>query len=309
MDYLTDTLLREDLQRLITEDGAWKAFVEAAELSSEEQAALHDALKEYLTQPPKDENDGAQKELQKKRFLKEFPQLKSKLEEHIKKLRELAAHIDEVHSGCTISNVVADSTSTASGVLGILGLVLAPITGGTSLMLSATSLGLLAGLTSITTTVVEEISRQSDEAEASRLVGASMDTLGEVIKILPKMSVKFVNISVDLISGYKTLKEQVRAIRMARAGKLSVQGSRGVENALGNASSLSITRAARIRGAGFTSIFLGLDVYHLVTDTMHLFDGAKSESAGALRDLAQKLQGKLEEFEHIHSVLKADLPQ
>lgn len=32
-DYLTDALCREDMKRLITEDEAWKVFVEAAELS------------------------------------------------------------------------------------------------------------------------------------------------------------------------------------------------------------------------------------------------------------------------------------
>ena len=32
-DFLTKALSREDLEHLITEDGAWKAFVKAAELS------------------------------------------------------------------------------------------------------------------------------------------------------------------------------------------------------------------------------------------------------------------------------------
>lgn len=296
VDYLTDTLGRVDLERLITEDGAWKAFVETAELSREEEAALHDVLKEHLARNPTDKNERLEEELKKKRFLEEFPQLKIRLEEHIQKLRSLADHLDKVHSGCTISNVVAESTSTVSGFLDILGLVLAPITGGTSLMLSATSLGLVAGMTSLTTTIVEESSRLSDESEASRLVGASMDILHEIMKIMPKITVKLSNTGVDLVSACKSLKDLIRATRMSRAGyrplgqfaeSSSAEGSRGLGNAL----------RTSIKGISITSLFLALDVYHLMTD---LYNGATTKSAAALRKLALMLERKLQEFEKIH---------
>nr|XP_048301060.1 apolipoprotein L3-like [Myodes glareolus] len=303
VDYLTDTLSRVDLERLITEDGAWKAFVKTAELSSEEEAALHDALKKHLARNPTDKNERAEEELKKKRFLKEFPQLKIKLEEHIQKLRSLADHLDKVHSGCTISNVVAESTSTVSGVLGILGLVLTPITGGTSLMLSATSLGLVAGMTSLTTTIVEESNRLSDESEASRLVGASMNTFHELMKIMPKITVKLSNTGVDLVSACKSLKDLIRATRMSRAGyrplgqfaeSSSAEGSRELGNAL----------RASIKGISVTSLFLALDVYHLVTDSIDLYNGATTKSAAALRKLALMLERKLQEFEKIHKALQ-----
>ncbi|XP_059104002.1 apolipoprotein L3-like [Peromyscus eremicus] len=307
-DYLTDTLCRVDLESLITEEGAWKAFVETAELSSEEEAALCDALKEHLAREPTDEDDGPQRELKKKRFLEEFPQLKSKLEEHIKKLHALADHFDKVHSDCTVSSVVADSTSTVSGVLGILGLVLTPITGGTSLMLSAAALGLVAGMTSVTTTIVEESNRISDEAEASRLVGASMDILHEIMKTMPKIRVKLANTGLDLISACKTLKEQISTIRMARAG--SRLGAQATESISAEASKkVGKSLGGTIRGISFTSIFLALDVYHLVSDSMELYKGAKTESAGALRKLAQMLDRKLQGFEQMHKALQSDLPQ
>nr|XP_048301085.1 apolipoprotein L4-like [Myodes glareolus] len=68
VDYLTDTLCRVDLERLVTEDGTWKAFVKAVELSSEEEAALHDALKKHLARNPTDKNEKLEEELKKKRF-------------------------------------------------------------------------------------------------------------------------------------------------------------------------------------------------------------------------------------------------
>ena len=53
---------------------------------SEEKAALRDALKESLAQEPSDENDGPERKQQNERFLREFPELKKKLEDHIRKL-------------------------------------------------------------------------------------------------------------------------------------------------------------------------------------------------------------------------------
>ncbi|XP_052605183.1 apolipoprotein L3-like [Peromyscus californicus insignis] len=199
IDFLTKTLCREDLKRLITEDEDWKAFVEASGLSSEQEYALHVALNKHLAQKPTDEDDKTQREMQKKRFLEEFPVLKRKLEGHIRRLRDLADHLDKVHKDCTISNVVADSTGTASGILGILGIALAPFTAGASLALTATSLGLgaAAAVTSVTTSIVEKSNRGSDKAEAEKVVKASMDTLHDILKIIPSVSVKLSTIRKD----------------------------------------------------------------------------------------------------------------
>ncbi|OBS59282.1 hypothetical protein A6R68_09594, partial [Neotoma lepida] len=307
--------LPEDLKCLITEDGAWKAFVEAGALSSEEEAALHDALEKCLAQEPIEEKERLENDLQKKRFLEQFPELKRKLEEHIKKLIDLADHLDEVHKGCTISNVVSSSVSIASGVLG---LALAPFTGGASMLLSATSLGLgaAAGVTGLTTSIVEESSRITDEDEARRLVGASQNIVNEILKIVPKFTVKLLNTGVDLVSAWKTIGQQIRAIRVARASSRSgtqarnlrylAQGSEQVGSAV-SGSARSMTRGAKITKVGISSFFIGLDLYHLVTDSKDLSEGATTESGGALRDLAHKLEEKLKEFEQLQKDLQSDL--
>ncbi|XP_041911620.1 apolipoprotein L2-like isoform X3 [Arvicola amphibius] len=92
---ITNEVCRDNLKLLITEDGVWKVFVAKAALSSEEEAALRDALEKRLAQEPADEDDETEKRQQKENFLKEFPELKGKLEEHIRKLRALADHLDQ----------------------------------------------------------------------------------------------------------------------------------------------------------------------------------------------------------------------
>ena len=147
------------------------------------------------------DQDRLQKYQQKKeRFLKEFPQVKQELKENIKKLRELAYNVDKVHRDCTISNVVASSTSIASGTLSILGLVLAPFMVGLSLGLSATGIGLGAAsdVTGISTMVVENVKLSSAETQASQLNTAEIKS--------------YVN---DLYQ-VKDLGKHIRAIRVAR---------------------------------------------------------------------------------------------
>ncbi|OBS82347.1 hypothetical protein A6R68_23672, partial [Neotoma lepida] len=259
-DFLTDTLSREDLKRLITEDGPWKAFVEAAELSSEDEAAIRGALEKHLAQESTEENDEPQKELQKKRFLEEFPELKRKLEEHIRKLQALADHLDQVHKGCTTSKVVSSSVSIVSRVLR---LVLGPITGGASLLLSAASLGLgaAAAVTGLTTSIVKESITLSDEAEARWLVKASMDILNDIIAIVPKITVQLCDPHMGLLEVWKAFREDIEDIRRDRTIPCPT---------------LPRIRGGRIRGPGLRGLMFGLDVYHLVTDSMDLYDGAKT---------------------------------
>ena len=114
----------------------------------------------------RDDQDRVQKyQQEKERFLKEFPQVKQELKEKIKKLHVLTDNVDKVHRDCTISNVVASSTSIASGTLSILGLVLAPFMVGLSLGLSATGIGLGAAsaVTGISTMVMENVNLSSAE--------------------------------------------------------------------------------------------------------------------------------------------------
>ncbi|ERE84446.1 apolipoprotein L3-like protein [Cricetulus griseus] len=129
-------------------------------------------------QEPTDKDGRLKKDLQEKRFLQEFPQLERKLEEHIRKIQDLTDHLDKEHRDCTISNVVFSSTSIASGVLGLL---LEPFRTGTSLTLAATlfELGAAAGVTSLTTTIVEN-TIQLNKAEARHLVGVSMSIVNEM---------------------------------------------------------------------------------------------------------------------------------
>lgn len=254
----------------------------------------------------------------KERFLDAYPQVKLELEEIIRKLHALADKVDKVHRDCTISRVVASSSSAVSGVLTILGLSLAPVTAGVSLALSATGLGLgaAAAVTSVSTSIVEKVSVVSAEDEASKLVPINKDTMKGMKEVLDQSGPRLLSLSTDTIQRLQGIQKCINAIPLAKAntrlannakrlmttGKISARNTKQVQKAFGG-TALAMTKGARIMGAATAGFFLLQDVISLVEDSKHLHEGAKSQTAAELRKQAQDLEQKLQELKEVHDSL------
>ncbi|XP_041528570.1 apolipoprotein L3-like [Microtus oregoni] len=316
LHYLVDTRSTEALQLLLTKEEAWKQLVEEAGLSRAEEASLHEALAEIIPDPDVEDEDELQNDRQeRKSFLDACPQVKLELEERIRKLHTLADKIDKVHRDCTITHVVASSTSAASGVLTILGLALAPVTAEFSLGLSATALGLgaAAAVTSVSATIVEKVSMMSAEAEASELLSISKDTVKAIKEVVEKSTPRLISVSKNSFRNLEVIKKSIDAIKLTKAkphlainakylintGRVSTQSTKQVEKTLGD-TALAMTKGAWITGVATAGFFLVLDVVGIIVDTMHLQEGAKAESAAKLRQKAQDLEQKLQELIWVH---------
>nr|XP_042120605.1 apolipoprotein L3-like [Peromyscus maniculatus bairdii]XP_042120606.1 apolipoprotein L3-like [Peromyscus maniculatus bairdii]XP_042120607.1 apolipoprotein L3-like [Peromyscus maniculatus bairdii]XP_042120608.1 apolipoprotein L3-like [Peromyscus maniculatus bairdii]XP_042120609.1 apolipoprotein L3-like [Peromyscus maniculatus bairdii]XP_042120610.1 apolipoprotein L3-like [Peromyscus maniculatus bairdii]XP_042120611.1 apolipoprotein L3-like [Peromyscus maniculatus bairdii] len=241
------------------------------------------------------------KDEQNRRLLSVYLQLKPELEQQIRKLRALADRIDNVHRDCTITQVVAKSTSAVSGVLTILGHALAPVTAGVSLGLSATGLGLgaAAAVTSVSTSLVEKISTELAESEASQQVPTSQDK-GEVIKkVLEKNTPEFASVFKSSFKKLKDMKTNIDAINLAKSRqaieKVSLGNTRQVEKSF-KGTALAMTKGERIKDATTAGLYLVLDVVSLIQESKHLHEGAKTESAAELRQKAQDLEQRLQEL-------------
>ncbi|XP_047596983.1 apolipoprotein L3-like isoform X2 [Lutra lutra] len=306
------------LHVLLTDHEAWERFVAEATLSREEAEALREGLNEL--QGSKDLE--AKKQQARERFLNQFPELKLKIEERIRKLRELADEVDRVHRDAAITSVAADSAAVASGVLSILGLVLAPYAAVACLVVSAISagLGVASDVTGMYASSMEMSSESSsiDEANSPILSDADEDKVFQ--KFLDDYIDYFSQID-DLYEDLNDLATNVRAIRAARRNpQLAVQAqrftrgvpvsgqtARRVQNTFGD-TALAMTRGARVRSGLFSVLFLGLDVYDLVKDSMNLQEGAKAESAEDMRRQARELESKLEKLTEFYERLKEGPP-
>ncbi|XP_044082254.1 apolipoprotein L3-like [Neovison vison] len=303
------------LHVLLTDHEAWERFVAEATLPREEAEALRERLNEL--QGAKDLE--AKEQQARERFLHKFPELKLKIEERIRKLHELADEVDRVHRDATICNVASDSVAVTSGVLGILGLVLAPYAAMACLVVSAVSagLGVASGVTGMYASSMEMSSECSSIDEANSLILSDTDEDKVFQKFLDDYIDSFFPIIYDLYENLKDLAANVRAIRAARGNpRLAVQAqrfSRGlpvsgrtarqVQNTFRD-TALTMTRGARVGSGLFSVLFLGLDVFDLVKDSMHLQEGAKAESAEDMRRRARELESKLEKLTESYERLK-----
>lgn len=316
--FLEDPMDTDNLQYLLSGE-AWERFVAAAKLPRQEADALYEdlnLLKGLMAVEDKDKP--SQDQLLREMVLEEFPQVERDLKERIGKLHALADSVDRVHRHCTISNVVASSTGIVSGILTIAGLSLAPLTAGASLVFAATGAGLgaAATVTSVSTSIVEISKNKSAKATASHLVPDAIDNDKLVIECLRHSAPRITSLSKCIQSVQKIVKN-VRAFNVAKArpllaakakdfmtaGNVSVQSSRQVQKAFGG-TALAMTKGARVFGLVATSAVLLVDVYTVVTDSMHLHKGPKAELAEQLREQAQRLERRLEGLRGIHRSLQ-----
>lgn len=239
-------------------------------------------------------------------FLLEFPLRKHKLENTIRELHSIADQVDTTHKMLTKTSLLASSSGAASAVMTILGVALAPVTGGGSLLLSAAgqSLGLAATATNILTNVLDNRSISAARDRASRLVSLREDLEAGTGGETHSSKGIFVQRCVNTLGSIR----QLRAFQRAQANAGFIERVRnfvatrrvpfwratGMQRAAG-APGLAMTRGARmlsIVGAGF---LLMHDLRSIQENWRHLEEGARTEMTEELRSLAWELEQELDQ--------------
>ncbi|KAB0346284.1 hypothetical protein FD754_011141 [Muntiacus muntjak] len=283
---------------------------------------LHKYLKELNRALVEEDQERLTKEqLDRRRFLIKFPRVKWQLEEFIGKFHELAAEVDKVHKGCTISNLMAHSTGAVSSILTIVGLALAPVTAGASVVLLATGIGLgaAAAVTHVSTSIIEHVKKSSAETEASHMMSSDVKkwkVLLEVLKSDPhivdtrekfKEAVQCIETNIqDMETGNVNPDSVPNANIYMSPGRISGPAIQQIQSGF-KATALTITKGVRIAGLATAGVFLLVDVGFLVKESKHLHDGAKTAAAESLRQRALELERKLEELTQIYDSLQEDL--
>ncbi|XP_006890290.1 PREDICTED: apolipoprotein L3-like [Elephantulus edwardii] len=265
-----------------------------------------------------EDEDVCQKEQQVvDKFLSEFPEIKEKLENCIRDLEALEENSEATHRGCTIANVVSDSVGIVSGLLTIASLLLAPVTAGASLGLLAagTGLGTAAAATSITSSIVDNSVDLSalDRAEET-LSNASLNVLNDVEEVITEAAGALYECIQDGMKSW----ENFRAIRLvqdntglASNDELSIANARLLRPPIFVVGStlrgtvLSMTKAARIGGMASAGFFLMFDVASLVSESRHLYEGAKPESAEKVRLVIENLKKMVRVLTDIYENLQS----
>lgn len=264
------------------------------------------------------EQQGRDLTAEEKIFLEEFPNFKGELERVIRKYRDLADHIDKIHTTFTKTNVVTNSISVVSGAMSILGLALAPATAGGSLIFSAvgSGLGTVAGVTSTVTSIVKYIHNREVQAQVSSQESTCDQNIKEDIKKVSDLLMMGKSLY-DYERNIEDIKKNLRAFQIARAhphlataakrllttGQVSARKSRQVQKAFGG-TVLVMTKSSRLLNSAMFGFSLGMDLNTLRKDWGELKEGAKTELAEELRARASKLERELTELTQLYESLQ-----
>uniref|UniRef100_K7DF16 Apolipoprotein L, 6 n=1 Tax=Pan troglodytes TaxID=9598 RepID=K7DF16_PANTR len=256
---------------------------------------------------------------EEKIFLREFPRLKEDLKGNIDKLRALADDIDKTHKKFTKANMVATSTAVISGVMSLLGLALAPATGGGSLLLSTAGQGLAtaAGVTSIVSGTLERSKNKEAQARAEDILPTYDQEDREDEEEKADYVTATGKIICDLRKTLKYAKKNIHAFwklranpRLAKAtkrllttGQVSSRSRVQVQKAFAG-TTLAMTKNARVLGGVMSAFSLGYDLATLSKEWKHLKEGAKTKFAEELRAEALELERKLTELTQLYKSLQ-----
>nr|XP_015005716.1 apolipoprotein L2 [Macaca mulatta] len=319
--YFQDKVSTQSLILLVTNDEAWNEFVATAELTRDEADEFRKALNKLAEHVIRKDKNWQDKDQQhRKWFLKEFPHLKRDLQDHIIKLYILADGGEQVHRGTTITNVVSSTAGVISDILTLLGLGLAPLTDGVSLVLSETGMGtgIVAAVTGITSSIVEQAKKLSVQRQAGNLDQRDPDVAKVMKELMSENTPNFLSLADNSYQVIQGIGKDIRAIREARANSQLVPSARPLEIIGISAESdeevervteipaLEMSRGNKALGVATGGILLVLDVVSLVYESKHLQEGAKSELAEELKKRAQELEGKLNILTKIQEILQAD---
>ncbi|XP_055993436.1 apolipoprotein L2-like [Sorex fumeus] len=303
IDYIPNMMTNVDLLVLLCEHEIWKELVCEAEFTREEAEAAREGLrKQAILRLMEIKAILQQEQGHEGNIWKAFPEVKVKLGKRIEQLRELADRVDQVHKACTISNMVANSTGLVSGLLTIAGIGLIPVTGGVSVGLSTSAMGLGVGsaVAAGFTSIVEHRKKLSIEVEAKIVPTLGMEQVKELAKgVANDSKQRFSSVGVT----YKILRRVVKHARAMNNSNLantsSILSNNLVQKVLGNTAK-TMTKKALVAGVASTGLSVLCDAYSLVQDSKELWEGAKTKSAEKMRQRANELEKVLEELNKFH---------
>ncbi|XP_017359522.2 apolipoprotein L6-like isoform X2 [Cebus imitator] len=256
---------------------------------------------------------------EEKIFLREFPRMREDLKGSIDELRALAEDIDKTHKKFTKTKLVANSTAVVSGVVSLLGLALAPATGGGSLLLSAAGqgLGAAATVTSIVSDRLEHSQNRKAQAQAEDILPTHDQEEREAEEERADYVGATVKIIANVINTVRNTRKNVRAFQKVRADprlanaakRLLTTGrvySRSTEQAqkVFAGTTLAMTKNARMLGGTMAAFSLGFDLAAFSKEWKHLKEGARTKFAEELRAKASELERDLTELTQCYQNLQ-----
>lgn len=254
-------------------------------------------------------------------FNKLFSERAESLWKHVIDLYTIADSLDKFNKNTKIAQITGGSTSAVGGIATIAGLALAPVTMGTSLIVTAVGLGVATagGLTSAGAGISNQVNNSMDRKKVEKLVEDYQEKILDLNKCL-----KFIQQGIENLRKFDLIKMKKQAYNRdfpvlsssfyedgAMAGKAILSNANEIMRVvqIAHVAGSSAARAVQVASMAtgvLTGLFVGLDIYFVAKDSKELKKGAKSEFAAKIRDVATQLHDGLVELNRIRMELQSD---
>ncbi|XP_029431057.1 apolipoprotein L3-like isoform X2 [Rhinatrema bivittatum] len=249
-------------------------------------------------------------------FIKLMEQHSDSFEKSIAELRQIADNLDGFHYGATVASITGSAVSAAGGITTIVGLILAPFTFGTSLIVTGVGLGVAAagGVTSATATISDTVKDKVGRKKVEELLQQYEKIMKDIDKCLKGIQQLVERIRNDENFSKFTLHdlEPVMISAMPRVGRGIVSAVEIVRLAQLSKVAGSAARGVQIAAAAtgvLAGIFLVMDAIYITKDAIDLHKGAKTESAAKIRQAADDLEEGFKELCEVRSMFEETLSQ
>lgn len=251
-------------------------------------------------------------------FVRFFNQRGASLQQRILELLALADAADNFHKKTVTASVGGGVASIAGSVTTITGLILAPFTAGTSLIVTAVGIGIATagGVTSASANITDTVHSKTDRKKVEKMIQDYQEEIKDIKECLEFLQEGMETLDewnfeqyADSISK-KHLNQNVKHVMKegGRAGKALVINTESlistiqVLNVAGGAAKAA--QVMSITTGVMSGLFLALDVFFLAKDSMELKKGAKTEFAAKIREVCKDLQDGLLELNSIKEQLQ-----
>uniref|UniRef100_A0A8C6WJL8 Apolipoprotein L, 1 n=1 Tax=Neogobius melanostomus TaxID=47308 RepID=A0A8C6WJL8_9GOBI len=252
-------------------------------------------------------------------FNKLFSERAESLWQHVIDLNGIADGLDKFTKKTKIAQITGGSTSATGGVLTITGLALAPVTMGTSLIVTLVGLGIATagGLTSAGAGISNQVNNSLDRKKVEKIVEDYQEKMVDLNKAL-----SFIKQGIENLRQFDLMKIKKAAYNNefpaltrrfyedgAMAGKAILINANEImrvvqiANVAGSTAARAVQIASMATGV-LTGLFVAMDIYFVTKDSKELKKGAKSEFAAKIREVAKQLHDGLVELNTIREELQ-----
>lgn len=246
-------------------------------------------------------------------------------------LSEIQTELEKIARGVAIAQTVGSSVGVVGGVIGIVGLVLAPFTAGASLLPTVIAGTIVAGAgaaTGITATIAEMVMVKKQMETAMALLQEDADqfeTISRLMRSFRRSSMLLLRYiphdelerSISLTTD-SDIKLELKESPLGQASARFLVSAARAMTVGGNALAASVTRLAfagsiatsrvamMILAHGLSVIGLGLDAANLVIALRNLFKDGRSPCAVELQRIVSRLEEEKETVGHFIDDVNSD---